>query len=169
MSPKTYTVEKKGFAMIAFIAIFALLLLIYGQPPFAVTIIAAIVVAIFTTVQLRWEYTYKVVIDTDNKQVTVVTKSRTNTVIDTVPFNEVYFTYKKRFDYYGGGMGRFGTKPTRDILQMECKRKTLALLVPWQDGWDNRMIMSLAKDLAAAGVKQVVDKGNDNEIVVIPA
>lgn len=155
--------------MIAFIAILILLMLIYSQPPLGITIIAGIATAIFTTVQLRWEYTYSVVIETDKKQVSVVTKSRTNTVIDTLSFGDVYFTYKKRFDYYGGSMWHVGMKPPRNILQMECKHKTLAILVPWQDGWDNRMIMNLAKDLAAAGVKQVVDKGNDNEIVVIPA
>jgi c-di-AMP phosphodiesterase-like protein len=166
MKPITYTVEKKNFAMIALVAFLVVLMLIYSQPQPGITIIVAIVTTIFITVQLRWEYTHKVVIDTDNKQVIVVTKSRTNTVIDTMPFDEVHFTYKKRFDYYGGGMSRYGTKPPRDILQMECKQKTLAILVPWQDGWDNRMIMSLAKELAAAGVRQVVDKGNDNEIVI---
>lgn len=161
--------------MIALIAILVVFLLVCSQPPLGIIIIVGIVTTIFTTVQLRWEYTYSVVINTDKKQVIVVSKSRTNTVIDTVPFEEAYFTYKKRFDYYGRGPGefvgvRFGhSKPLRNILQMECKQKTLAILVPWQDGWDNRMITSLANDLAAAGVKQVVDKGNDKEIVVIPA
>jgi hypothetical protein len=166
MTTKKYQVEKKGFGMLIIVAIFILLLLFY-DPSLGFIIAIGIVAAIAATIHLRWEYTYSVEINTDDNLITVVNKSRTNCVRDEIPLDEVYFTYKKRHDYYGSGFEMIGRKQqARSILQMECKQKTLAFLVPGQDGWSENMIMSLAKDLATAGVKQVVEKHNEAEIPI---
>jgi hypothetical protein len=140
--------------------------LVYYHLPTSVTVVVGLVTAIVVTVHLRWEYTYSIEINTGDKLITIVSKSRTNTVTDKVAFDEVHFTYKKRFDYYGGIKNRYGRKDPRSILQLECKQKTLAYLVPHQDGWTDAMILSLAKDLAVARVKQVVEKDNEAEIPI---
>ncbi len=140
--------------------------LVYFESPTSVTIVVGLITAIALTIHLRWEYTYSVEINIADKLMIVVSKSRTNRVRDEVPFEEAYFTYKQRFDYYGRSLAHAGLRKPRAILQIECKQKTLALLVPGQDGWSENMIMSLAKDLATAGVKQVVEKHNEAEIPI---
>jgi hypothetical protein len=165
MTTKKYQVEKKGFGMLIIVAIFILLLLFY-DPSLGFIIAIGIVAAIAATIHLRWEYTYSVEINTDDNLITVVSKSRTNTVTDKIALDEAYFTYKKRFDYYGGIENHGIRKKPRSILQIECKRKTMAILVPGQDGWSDGMILSLARDLSAAGVKQVVEKDNKAEIPI---
>ncbi|MBD1366128.1 hypothetical protein IDJ77_20120 [Mucilaginibacter sp. ZT4R22] len=167
MITNKYQVTNKGFGTAIVFAIVIIFCLIYGEPPIGFSIMVGISAAIALTVHLRWEYTYSVEINTADKLIIVVSKSRTNRVRDEIPLDEVYFTYKKRHDYYGSGFEMIGRQQqARSILQTECKQKTLAFLVPGQEGWSENMIMNLAKDLATAGVKQVVEKHNEAEIPI---
>lgn len=158
MASKKYEVPEKGFTRIIIITILAGICIFATHPTTGWIIASVVIASIIITILARWEYTYSVEINADEKQIIVVTRSRTNIVTDCVLFDEVYFTYKMRTDYYGGVKSRYSLKHARSILQIECKRKTLALLVPEQDGWNNDMILSLARELVAAGIKQTIDK-----------
>lgn len=161
----TYQVDEKRLEGIIGITAVCVIAFFWQQPPFALVIFASVVGGITVTVALRWEYTYSIKVDVDNQLATFITKSRTNTEIDICPLKEIYFTYRKRSDFYGTRRGTF-IPDKRKILQIDNKRKTLALLVPGQDGWNDRMISELANNLVAAGVKRVIDKYNSDEIVL---
>ena len=166
MTTNKYQVKSKGFVPMAVVAAAVTFCLVYFESPTSVTIVVGLITAIALTIHLRWEYTYSVEINIADKLIIVVSKSRTNRLRDEVPLDEAYFTYKQRFDYYGTSIANFGFRQPKAILQIECKHKTLALLVPGQDGWSDGMILSLARDLSAAGVKQVVEKDNKAEIPI---
>lgn len=141
--------------------------LFFSSPSFGVICITIVIGGISTIIVLRKEYTYSIIIDAESKYVTFITKSRTSTETDVCSLDEIYFTYRKRLDYYSVGLKKTGySKEKRNILLIDSKRKTLAFLVPEQDGWTNAVIMDLAKNLAAIGVKQIVEKHNDNEILL---
>ena len=164
---KTYKVLKKGVGGLIAVIVMITLILLFSSPSLGFICITIVVGGIATTVVLRKEYTYSIIIDAEVRSVTFITKSRTSTETDVCSFDEIYFTYRKRFDYYSVGFKKMGySKEKRNILQIDCDRKTLALLVPEQDGWTNTVIMDLAKTLTTLGVKQISDKYNDNEIAL---
>ena len=78
---------------------------------------------------------------------------------------QINFVYKKRLDYYSYS-SKYGPREKRNILLIDSKRKTLAYLVPKQDGWSNEVILDLAKTLAELSIKQIVEKYNDDEIAL---
>jgi hypothetical protein len=164
---KTYKVLKKGVGGLIAGIVIAVIIFALTSPSFGFICVAVIVGGIVVSIVLRKEYTYSVTIDSESRSVTFITKSRTSTETDVCGFDEIYFTYRKRFDYYSVGFKNMGySKEKRDILQIDCVRKALALLIPEQDGWTNTVIMDLAKTLTTLGVKQISDKYNDNEIAL---
>jgi hypothetical protein len=159
---KKYFVPKKGLVLVFAVIIITGILFLLASPPFAAACIMLIIAGITITVLLRKEYTYSITIDSESRTIMFITKSRTSTVTDVCSFEEINFTYKKRIDYYSSTNGSL--KEKRSILLIDSERKTLAYLVPNQDGWSNEVILDLAKTLAELSIKQIIEKYNDDEI-----
>lgn len=159
---KTYTVPKKGIEGLIAVSVLVMILLAFASPPIWVVCAAIVIGCIVIAVVLRKDYTYSITINAESSSITVITKSRVGTETDQFGFDEIHFVYKKRLDYFSFTNGYL--KEKRNILLIDSKQKTLAFLVPGQDGWTNEIILDMAKTFAELGMKQIVDKYNDDEI-----
>ncbi|RFZ95490.1 hypothetical protein D0C36_08205 [Mucilaginibacter conchicola] len=156
--------SKGGIGLTLILGVFAIIGLWLLSAPMIMIIILAIVIIIFLRVHAIKEYTYSISLDLPQKQLMLITKSRTSSQTEYFSFNDLWFIYKKRADYFGT-KSRV-TPQKKDILLIDSKRKTLAFLVPEQDGWTQKLIFDLAKEMAASGIEQKIDKYDKNEIVV---
>lgn len=166
--PKSvYSVPKKdGIEAVIVLAVILAGGLWFLSAPVGIIIILVIATAIALQVLATKEYTYSITLDAAEKQLELITKSRTSTQKEYFSFYALWFVYKKRIDYFSATNGSL--KEKRDILLIESKRKTLAFLVPQQDGWTQQQILQLAREMAALGIEQKIDKYDDNEIVLGP-
>ena len=160
-----YLVAKKSLEGLFAVIIVAGIIFFLALPSFILACIVLIITGIVITVLLRKEYTYSIIIDSESRTVTFITKSLTSSETDVCGFDEINFVYKKRLDYYSYS-SNYGPREKRNILLIDSKRKTLAYLVPKQDGWSNEVILDLAKTLAELSIKQIVEKYNDDEIAL---
>jgi len=160
-----YTVPDKGG--VAGVIVLAIILaggLWLLSAPISILIILTIIACIILRVFATKEYTYRISFDHIEKKLELVTKSRTSSQTEYFPFNDLWFIYKKRADYFA--LKSRVDPQKRDILLIESKRKTLAFLVPKQDGWTQRLIFDLAKNMADLDIEQKIDKYDKNEIVL---
>ncbi|MBL4675062.1 MAG: hypothetical protein JKY70_02480 [Mucilaginibacter sp.] len=158
--------DKGGLSAVIVFAIFLAGGLWFLSVPIGLLIILIIVAGVILRVFAVKEYTHSVSLNPIEKKLELITKSHTSSQTEYFSFNELWFIYKKRADYFG--QKSRVTSQKRDILLIDSKRKTLAFLVPKQDGWTPRLIFDLAKTMADLGIEQKVDKYDKNEIVLSP-
>src|SRR3954462_698430 len=97
---ESYVMAKKSWEGVAACSFTIFSTLFLTGPPFGVAIVVFIIGGIVATVVLRKEYIYSIEIDHDKHVATFITRSRISEEKDVYPISQIYFTYRKRTDYY---------------------------------------------------------------------
>ncbi|TAH02457.1 MAG: hypothetical protein EAZ15_05260 [Sphingobacteriales bacterium] len=72
--------------------------------------------------------------------------------------NDLYFTYRQRT------VSRF--QGYRNVCIIHNEIKTIAVLTPDKDGWNDEEIKNITSDLVKIGTKQITEKYSDTDVLL---